>query len=143
MAPMYILARDIQTRNTTAAMRLRLGSYVHFHIPGNNVSVSNEFMEGHVNCIKNFLVISLIYTYRTCSSTFMLQYYHKTLVEEYKGVDFPRKMYRLQSFNSIKTLEGIDEKVLIDTVTKSNLGNVYSTMKRCDWSCGANLLTIG
>nr|GMC51143.1 replication factor A protein 1-like [Ipomoea batatas] len=99
MAPMYILARDIQTRNTTTAMRLRLvrtydivqsrysdkvrsrecvfhdeeGSYVHFHIPGNNVSVSNSFMEEHVYCIKNFL-----------------------------------------SFNSIKSLEGIDEKVLID-----------------------------
>nr|GME15780.1 replication protein A 70 kDa DNA-binding subunit D-like [Ipomoea batatas] len=142
MAPMYILARDIQTRNTTAAMRLRLvrtydilqrrysdkvksrecvfhdeeGSYVHFHIPGNNVSVSNEFMEGHVYCIKNILVISPIYTYRTCSSTFMLQYYHKTLVKEYKGVDFPRKTYRLQSFNSIKSLQGIDEKVLIDVI---------------------------
>nr|GMD16191.1 replication protein A 70 kDa DNA-binding subunit B-like [Ipomoea batatas] len=116
MAPMYILARDIDNRNTTAAMRLRLGSYVHLNIPGNNVSVTNSFIEGHVYCIKNFLVISPIYTYRTCSSTFMLQYYHKTLVKEYKGVDFPRKMYRLQSFNSIKSLEGIDEKVLIDVI---------------------------
>nr|GMD23934.1 replication factor A protein 1-like [Ipomoea batatas] len=142
MAPMYILARDIDNRNTTAAMRLRLirtydivqsrysdkvrsrecvfhdeeGSYVHLNIPGNNVSVTNSFIEEHVYCIKNFLVISPIYTYRTCSSTFMLQYYHKTLVKEYKGVDFPRKMYRLQSFDSIKSLEGIDEKVLIDVI---------------------------
>nr|GMD95060.1 replication protein A 70 kDa DNA-binding subunit D-like [Ipomoea batatas]GME19470.1 replication protein A 70 kDa DNA-binding subunit D-like [Ipomoea batatas] len=75
---MYILARDVQTRNTTATMRLRTydilqsrysdkvksrkcvfhdeeGSYVHFHILGNNVSVSNDFIEGHVYCIKNFL----------------------------------------------------------------------------------------
>nr|GMD68252.1 replication protein A 70 kDa DNA-binding subunit D-like [Ipomoea batatas] len=136
---MYILARDIKTRNTSTAMRLRLvrtydilqsrysekiksreyvfhdeeGSYAHFHIPGNNVSVTNEFIKGHVYCIKNFLVISPIYTYRTCSSPFMLQYYHKTLVREYKGVDFPRNMYRLQSFTSIKTLEGIDPKVLV------------------------------
>nr|GMC95528.1 replication protein A 70 kDa DNA-binding subunit B-like [Ipomoea batatas] len=75
MAPMYILARDIKTRNTTVALRLRLGSYVHFHIPWNNVSVSNEFIEGHVYCIKNFL-----------------------------------------SFTSIKTLERIDQKVLIDVI---------------------------
>nr|GMD34488.1 replication factor A protein 1-like [Ipomoea batatas] len=84
MAPMYILARDIHNRNTTAAMRLRLvrtydivqsryrdkvrsrecifhdeeGSYVHLNIPGNNVSVTNSFIEGHVYCIKNFLLIN-------------------------------------------------------------------------------------
>nr|GME11438.1 replication protein A 70 kDa DNA-binding subunit B-like [Ipomoea batatas] len=72
----------IDNRNTTAAMRLRLirtydivqsrysdkvrsrecvfhdeeGSYVHLNIPGNNVSVTNSFIEGHVYCIKNFLV---------------------------------------------------------------------------------------
>nr|GMD32885.1 replication protein A 70 kDa DNA-binding subunit B-like [Ipomoea batatas] len=136
MAPMYILARDIDDRKTTAAMRLRLirtydivqsrysdrvrsrecvfhdeeGSYVHLNIPGNNVSAANSFIEGHVYCLKNFLVISLIYTYRTCSSDFMLQYYHKTLVKQYKGLDFPRKMFRLQPFDSIKSLEGIDPK---------------------------------
>nr|GMD86647.1 putative transposase [Ipomoea batatas] len=72
MAPMYILARDIDDRKTTAAMRLRLirtydivqsrysdrvrsrecvfhdeeGSYVHLNIPGNNVSAANSFIEG-------------------------------------------------------------------------------------------------
>nr|GLL35836.1 uncharacterized protein LOC109160437 [Ipomoea trifida] len=118
MDPMYILARDIDNRNTTAAMRLRLirtydivqsrysdkvrsrecvfhdeeGSYVHLNIPGNNVSVTNSFIEGHVYCIKNFLVISPIYTYRTCSSMFMLQYYHKTLVKEYKGTRCNKKV---------------------------------------------------
>nr|GMD86838.1 replication factor A protein 1-like [Ipomoea batatas] len=142
MAPMYILARDIDDRKTTAAMRLRLirtydivqsrysdrvrsrecvfhdeeGSYVHLNIPGNNVSAANSFIEGHVYCLKNFLVISPIYTYRTCSSDFMLQYYHKTLVKQYKGLDFPRKMFRLQPFDSIKSLEGIDPKVLIDVI---------------------------
>nr|GMC73672.1 replication factor A protein 1-like [Ipomoea batatas] len=101
MAPMYILARDIDDRKTTAAMRLRLirtydivqsrysdkvrsrecvfhdeeGSYVHLNIPGNNVSVTNSFIEGHVYCIKNFL-----------------------------------------TFDSIKSLEGIDPKVLIDVI---------------------------
>nr|GMD68468.1 replication protein A 70 kDa DNA-binding subunit B-like [Ipomoea batatas] len=142
MAPMYILARDIDDRKTTAAMRLHLirtydivqsrysdkvrsrecvfhdeeGSYVHLNIPGNNVSAANSFIEGHVYCLKNFLVISPIYTYRTCSSAFMLQYYHKTLVKQYKGLDFPRKMFRLQPFDSIKSLEGIDPKVLIDVI---------------------------
>nr|GLL21304.1 uncharacterized protein LOC109191207 [Ipomoea trifida] len=124
MAPMYILARDIDDRKTTAAMRLRLirtydivqsrysdrvrsrecvfhdeeGSYVHLNIPGNNVSAANSFIEGHVYCLKNFL------------------YYHKTLVKQYKGLDFPRKMFRLQPFDSIKSLEGIDPKVLIDVI---------------------------
>nr|GMD29155.1 replication protein A 70 kDa DNA-binding subunit B-like [Ipomoea batatas] len=101
MAPLYILARVYRLGTLLLLLRLRLVrtydilqsrysdkvksrecvfhdeecSYVHFHIPGNNVSVSNEFMEGHVYCIKNFL-----------------------------------------SFNSINTLEGIDEKVLIDVM---------------------------
>ncbi|XP_031127450.1 replication factor A protein 1-like [Ipomoea triloba] len=101
MAPMYILARDIDDRKTTAAMRLRLirtydivqsrysdkvrsrecvfhdeeGSYVHLNIPGNNVSAANSFIEGHVYCLKNFL-----------------------------------------PFDSIKSLEGIDPKVLIDVI---------------------------
>nr|GLL35569.1 uncharacterized protein LOC109168430 [Ipomoea trifida] len=101
MAPMYILARDIDDRKTTAAMRLRLirtydivqsrysdkvrsrecvfhyeeGSYVHLNIPGNNVSATNSFIEGHVYCLKNFL-----------------------------------------TFDSIKSLEGIDPKVLIDVI---------------------------
>nr|GMD63332.1 replication factor A protein 1-like [Ipomoea batatas] len=77
MAPMYILARDIDDRKNTAAMRLRLirtydivqsrysdkvrsrecvfhdeeGSYVHLNIPGNNVSDANSFIEGHVFCL--------------------------------------------------------------------------------------------
>nr|GMD95804.1 replication protein A 70 kDa DNA-binding subunit B-like [Ipomoea batatas] len=98
---MYILARDIDDRKTTAAMRLRLirtydivqsrysdkvrsrkcvfhdeeGSYVHLNIPGNNVSATNSFIEGHVYCLKNFL-----------------------------------------TFDSIKSLEGIDPKVLIDVI---------------------------
>nr|GMD68866.1 putative transposase [Ipomoea batatas] len=86
MDPMYILARDIDDRKTTAAMRLRLirtydivqsrysdrvrsrecvfhdeeGSYVHLNIPGNNVSAANSFIEGHVYCLKNFLHVEKV-----------------------------------------------------------------------------------
>nr|GMC97952.1 replication factor A protein 1-like [Ipomoea batatas] len=86
MAPMYILARDIDDRKTTAAMRLHLirtydivqsrysdkvrsrecvfhdeeGSYVHLNIPGNNVSAANSFIEGHVYCLKNFLHVEKV-----------------------------------------------------------------------------------
>nr|GMD13256.1 replication factor A protein 1-like [Ipomoea batatas] len=91
MAPMYILTRDIDDRKTTAAMRLRL--------------------------IRTYDIVQSRYSDKqTCSSAFMLQYYHKTLVKEYKGVDFPRKMVRLQTLDSIKSLEGIDPKVLIDVI---------------------------
>nr|GME15184.1 replication factor A protein 1-like [Ipomoea batatas] len=170
MAPMYILARDIQTRNTTAAMRLRLvrtydilqrrysdkvksrecvfhdeeGSYVHFHIPGKNVSVSNEFMEGHVNCIKNFLTrnttaamrLRLVRTYDILQSRYSDKVKSRECVfhdEECSYVHFhipgnnvsvsnefmEGHVYCIKnflSFNSINTLEGIDEKVLIDVI---------------------------
>nr|GLL17167.1 uncharacterized protein LOC109191207 [Ipomoea trifida] len=117
MAPMYILARDIDDRKTTAAMRLRLirtydivqsrysdkvrsrecvfhdeeGSYVHLNIPGNNVSATNSFIEGHVYCLKNFL-----------------------------------------SFDSIKSLEGIDPKVLIVCLMEDVIGRVVHIFSPVD-----------
>nr|GMD95059.1 replication protein A 70 kDa DNA-binding subunit D-like [Ipomoea batatas] len=93
MAPMYILVRDIKTRNTTAAMRLRL--------------------------VRTYDILQIRYSEKIKSRECVFhdeEYYHKTLVKEYKGVDFPRNMYRLQSFTSIKTLEQIYQKVLIDVI---------------------------
>nr|GLL33280.1 putative transposase [Ipomoea trifida] len=102
MAPMYILARDIDDRKTTAAMRLRL------------IRTYDIVQSRYSDRVNRGNVYSMMK--RTCSSDFMLQYYHKTLVKQYKGLDFPRKMFRLQPFDSIKSLEGIDPKVLIDVI---------------------------
>nr|GME08226.1 replication protein A 70 kDa DNA-binding subunit D-like [Ipomoea batatas] len=136
MAPMYIVVREIKKNKTTTAMKLRTvrtydvlqsrfseeiksrecvlhdqeGSYVHLHIPGKNVSIQNKFIEGNVYCIKNFLVIQHYYTDKTCSGPHMLKLFNETLVKDYKGLNFPTHMYRLQSFTALKT---VDPTVLV------------------------------
>nr|GMC86692.1 replication factor A protein 1-like [Ipomoea batatas] len=115
---MYILARDIQTRNTTVAMRLRL--------------------------VRTYDILQSRYSDKFKSRECVFhdeEYYHKTLVKEYKGVDFPRKMYRLQSFTSIKTLEGIDEKVLIDVIGR--VVKIFSPLDKLINSRPSKLIDFG
>nr|GMC64484.1 replication protein A 70 kDa DNA-binding subunit D-like [Ipomoea batatas] len=101
------------------------GSYVHLHIPGKNVSIQNKFIEGNVYCIKNFLVVQHYYTYKTCSGPHMLQLFNETLVKDYKGLDFPTHMYRLQSFTTLKT---VDPKVLVDVIGR--VVEIYSPLDK-------------
>nr|GMC95790.1 replication protein A 70 kDa DNA-binding subunit B-like [Ipomoea batatas] len=90
MAPMYVLVEELDKNHTSVAIRLRAvrtynvwhsrgrdqiksrecvfhdeaGSYIHLHIPGKSVSPKNDFVEGNVYCIKNFLLVAHWYMYR-------------------------------------------------------------------------------
>nr|GMD57244.1 replication protein A 70 kDa DNA-binding subunit D-like [Ipomoea batatas] len=90
MAPMYVLVEELDKDHTSVAIRLRAvrtynvwhsrgrdqiksrecvfqdeaGSYIHLHIPGKSVSPKNDFVEGNVYCIKNFLLVAHWYMYR-------------------------------------------------------------------------------
>nr|GMC97860.1 replication protein A 70 kDa DNA-binding subunit D-like [Ipomoea batatas] len=90
MAPMYVLVEELDKDHTSVAIRLRAvctynvwhsrgrdqiksrecvfhdeaGSYMHLHIPGKSVSPKNDFVEGNVYCIKNFLLVAHWYMYR-------------------------------------------------------------------------------
>nr|GMC64567.1 replication protein A 70 kDa DNA-binding subunit B-like [Ipomoea batatas]GMD67881.1 replication protein A 70 kDa DNA-binding subunit B-like [Ipomoea batatas] len=137
MAPMYIYVQELRKNHTSVAMRLRAvrttmfcrgneqiksrecvlpdeeGSYIHMHITGRNVSTVNNFVEGNVYCIKNFLVVAHFYIYKKCPRDYMLKFYSETLVKEYKGCDFPRNMFQLQPFECLKT---VDANVLVDVI---------------------------
>ncbi|XP_019164281.1 PREDICTED: uncharacterized protein LOC109160437 [Ipomoea nil] len=149
MAPMYILARDNTPMKTEVAMKLRLvrtydiyqsrdsdvikcrecmfhneqGEYVHFHIPKDHLCSPNTFVDGKVYCIKNFVPVTYFCTYKTSIHPYMLKFYHKTLVKEYKGTDYPRL---LKSFASLKSLEGIDPKHLFDVIGR--VVEIYSPL---------------
>nr|GMD50390.1 replication protein A 70 kDa DNA-binding subunit-like [Ipomoea batatas] len=92
MAPMYVLVEELQKHHTSVAIRLRVvrtynvlhsrgrdqiksrecvfhdeaGSYIRMHISRKSVSHLNDFVEGNVYCIKNFLVVAHWYCYKTC-----------------------------------------------------------------------------
>ncbi|XP_031112026.1 uncharacterized protein LOC116015998 [Ipomoea triloba] len=151
MALMYVLVEELQKHHTTVAIRLRAvctynvlhsrgrdqiksrecvfhdeaGSYIHMHIPGKSVSPLNDFVEGNVYCIKNFLVVAHWYCYKTCHGEYMMQFYSETLVKDYKGCDFPRNMYRLQPFESLNTL---DANVLVDVIGR--VVEIYSLLEK-------------
>nr|GMD09524.1 replication protein A 70 kDa DNA-binding subunit B-like [Ipomoea batatas] len=95
------------------------------HIPGKSVSIVNDFVEGNVYCIKNFLVVAHFYSYKTCHGEYMMKSYAETLVKDYKGCDFPRNMYRLQPFESLKT---VDSTVLVDVIGR--VVEIYSLFEK-------------
>ncbi|XP_031124263.1 uncharacterized protein LOC116026978 [Ipomoea triloba] len=151
MAPMYVLVEELHKDHTSIAIRLRAvrtynvwhsrgrdqiksrecvfhdeaGSYIHMHIPGKSVSPKNDFVEGNVYCIKNFLVVAHWYCYKTCHGEYMMKFYSETLVKDYKGCDFPRNMYRLQPFEILNTL---DANILVDVIGR--VVEIYSPLEK-------------
>nr|GMD49033.1 replication protein A 70 kDa DNA-binding subunit B-like [Ipomoea batatas] len=131
MAPMYVLVEELDKDRTSVAIRLmavrtynvwhsrgrdqiksrecvfhdEVGSYIHLHIPGKCVSPKNDFVEGNVYYIKNFLLVAHYYCYKTCEGEYMMKVFSETLIKPYKGCDFPRYMYRLKPFEVLNTLD--------------------------------------
>nr|GLL39750.1 putative transposase [Ipomoea trifida] len=57
---------QIKSRECVFQFHDEAGSYTHMHISRNSVSHLNDFVEGNVYCIKNFLVVAHWYCYKTC-----------------------------------------------------------------------------
>lgn len=87
---------------------------LHAHIPREHVvKFQNQFVEGKVYCLKNFLVVTNFYTYKTSNNKFMVKFNYSTIVKQYKNINFPRHMFRLKSFKDLKAADQVDEKELI------------------------------
>nr|GME05898.1 replication protein A 70 kDa DNA-binding subunit D-like [Ipomoea batatas] len=151
MAPMYVLVEELDKDRTSVAIRLRavrtynvwhsrgrdqiksrecvfhdeVGSYIHLHIPGKSVSPKNDFVEGNVYCIKNFLLVAHYYCYKTCEGEYMMKVFSETLIKPYKGCDFPRYMYRLKPFEVLNTL---DANILVDVIGR--VVEIYSPLEK-------------
>nr|GME07504.1 replication protein A 70 kDa DNA-binding subunit D-like [Ipomoea batatas] len=151
MAPMYVLVEELDKDHTSVAIRLRAvrtynvwhsrgrdqiksrecvfhdeaGSYIHLHIPGKSVSPKNDFVEGNVYCIKNFLLVAHYYCYKTCEGEYMMKVFSETLIKPYKGCDFPRYMYRLKPFEVLNTL---DANILVDVIDR--VVEIYSPLEK-------------
>nr|GMC49268.1 replication protein A 70 kDa DNA-binding subunit D-like [Ipomoea batatas] len=108
MAPMYIVVREIKKNKTSAAMKLRA------------VRTYDVLQSRGSEEIKSRECVSMTMSYKTCSGPHMLKLFNETLVKDYKGLDFPTHMYRLQSFTSLKT---VDPTVLVVAI---NLNTLYA-----------------
>ncbi|XP_031120411.1 replication protein A 70 kDa DNA-binding subunit E-like [Ipomoea triloba] len=155
MAPMYILATQISPMRTTCALKLRCirtyevrerrssevvkcrecvfhdieGNVLHAHIPREHVvKFQNQFVEGKVYCLKNFLVVTNFYTYKTSNNKFMVKFNYSTIVKQYKNINFPRHMFRLKSFKDLKAADQVDEKELIDFIGR--IVEIYSPIEK-------------
>nr|GMD81224.1 replication protein A 70 kDa DNA-binding subunit B-like [Ipomoea batatas] len=148
---MYVLVEELDKDRTSVAIRLRavrtynvwhsrgrdqiksrecvfhdeVGSYIHLHIPGKSVSPKNDFVEGNVYCIKNFLLVAHYYCYKTCEGEYMMKVFSETLIKPYKGCDFPRYMYRLKPFEVLNTL---DANILVDVIGR--VVEIYSPLEK-------------
>nr|GMC80018.1 replication protein A 70 kDa DNA-binding subunit A-like [Ipomoea batatas] len=90
------------------------GTVLHAIVPNDLVAkFSGMFKVGVVYSIRNFLVITNFYTYKTSPHEFMLKFYYKTILNQLKGTVFSRHMFRLQSIHSLKQKLDINEKELI------------------------------
>nr|GMD92145.1 replication protein A 70 kDa DNA-binding subunit D-like [Ipomoea batatas] len=111
MAPMYVLVEELQKHHTSVAIRLRIvHTYNVLHSRGRDQIKSRE-------CV--------FHDEETCHGEYMMKFYSETLVKDYKGCDFPRNMYRLQPFESLKTL---DSNVLVDVIGR--VVEIYSPLEK-------------
>ncbi|XP_019158770.1 PREDICTED: uncharacterized protein LOC109155606 [Ipomoea nil] len=110
---MYVLASDISPMNTRNALRLRTvraydiqerkpspvlkpkevvfhdqqGTFLHAHIPKEFVEkFRSTFTEGKVYGVKNFVVITNFYSFKTSPHKFMIKFNYQTVVKQLKDV---------------------------------------------------------
>nr|GMD29931.1 replication factor A protein 1-like isoform X2 [Ipomoea batatas]GMD58734.1 replication factor A protein 1-like isoform X2 [Ipomoea batatas] len=157
MAPQFILASQLSPLSTKKAMRVRLvrtyevrqkhnineikskecvfhdeeGTYFNAIIPKEQVmKFRNVLTEGGVYGIKNFLVITNFYKYKTTTHRFMIKFNYATQVKEYmhKHKAFPKIMFRLQSIESLLLEQNLNDKLLIDVIGK--VTEIYSPLDK-------------
>ncbi|XP_031105202.1 uncharacterized protein LOC116010078 [Ipomoea triloba] len=140
---MYCLANQLKAWNRRSAIKLRVmrtycvmerrgstqiksrelifhdeeGTVMHAHIPNDILpKFLNSFVEGSVYCVKNFFVVANWHTYKTSMHEYMLQFNGETIMKEYRSANFPRHMYRIRSFQSLRSNPSINDKELFDLI---------------------------
>ncbi|XP_019197333.1 PREDICTED: uncharacterized protein LOC109191207 [Ipomoea nil] len=155
MSGQFILGADLHPQLTTKAIKLRCvrnyvvtetkgennirsqecvfvdeqGIFIHVHIPKDIVSkYKNEFKEGQVYGIRNFLCITNFFKYKTSTLRYMIKFKYDTLVKQYKRIKFPKTMFRFKSFPAILSKQDVDEKVLMDVIGR--VVEIYSPLEK-------------
>ncbi|XP_019181204.1 PREDICTED: replication factor A protein 1-like isoform X2 [Ipomoea nil] len=155
MVGMFILAKDISPMTLKRAIKLRLvrtyevhanrgnnsikskeyifhdeeGTYLHASIPREQVEkFQNVFKEGAMYGVKNFLVITNYFTYKTTEHRFMLKFNYSTIVKEYKPRNFPKVLFRLKSIEMLISQKDLNEKQLLDVIGK--VVEIYSPLDK-------------
>nr|GMC60935.1 replication factor A protein 1-like [Ipomoea batatas] len=138
MPSQYVLASQVSPIHTRRAIRVRLvRSYEVPELRGRAISKSKEclfhdeevslihmfydcsflclllvFVEGKVYSIKNFLVVTNYYTYKTSPHKYLIKFNYSTTIKESKSSKFPNFMFRLKSFQSSMDSTTLNDKKL-------------------------------
>nr|GMC66465.1 replication factor A protein 1-like isoform X2 [Ipomoea batatas] len=142
MSMLYVLAKDISPQSYKKAIRLRLirtytvtegsnesaiksqeclfhdieGTYVHASIHVDFIDqFSNLLKEGKVYAVKNFVVVSYYYQYKTTQHKYMMRFNQYTTIERHRRKGFPSLLFRIKPIENL--LAGkVEEKQLIDVI---------------------------
>nr|GMC57876.1 replication protein A 70 kDa DNA-binding subunit B-like [Ipomoea batatas] len=142
MSMLYVLAKDISPQSYKKAIRLRLirtyivtedrnksaiksqeclfhdieGTYVHASIHVDFIDqFSNLLKEGKVYAVKNFVVVSYYYQYKTTQHKYMMRFNQYTTIERHRRKGFPSLLFRIKPIEDL--LAGkVEEKQLIDVI---------------------------
>ncbi|XP_019200248.1 PREDICTED: uncharacterized protein LOC109193875, partial [Ipomoea nil] len=105
------------------------GVFIHVHIPKDIVcKYKNEFKEGNVYGIRNFLCITNFFKYKTSTLRYMIKFKHDTIVKHYKRITFPKTLFRFKTFPAILSKQDVDEKVLMDVIGR--IVEIYSPLEK-------------
>ncbi|XP_019167802.1 PREDICTED: uncharacterized protein LOC109163506 [Ipomoea nil] len=141
--PMYVAVKDIGPLDREKAIRVKCvrcyeiaenrgsteikirevlvcdkeGTFIHLNMQNSDVKkYKNVFIEGKLYSVKNFLVFTHYYTYKTCDHQYMIRLNYKTQVKAIKSKGFPNKMFQLKTYDSLKDPTQINDKVLFDLI---------------------------
>nr|GLL25183.1 uncharacterized protein LOC109187388 [Ipomoea trifida] len=147
MSMLYVLAKDISPQSYKKAIRLRLirtyivtegrnksavksqecvfhdseGTYVHASIHADFIDqFSHLLKEGKVYAVKNFVVVSYYYQYKTTQHKYMMRFNQYTTIERHRRKGFPSLLFRIKPIEEL--LAGkVEEKLLIGYRIKCTL----------------------
>ncbi|XP_031108401.1 replication factor A protein 1-like [Ipomoea triloba] len=105
------------------------GTYIHANISKEEVEkYSKVFEEGKVYSIKNFLVVTNYYKYKTTTHKYLIKFNYKTVVKESKSRQFPTHMLRIKSFESLRNPVEVNETELFDVIGR--VVEIYSPVQK-------------
>nr|GMD78634.1 replication factor A protein 1-like isoform X2 [Ipomoea batatas] len=127
MSMLYVLAKDINPQCYKKAIRLRL-IRTYIVTEGRNKSAvksqeclfhdiefSHLLKEGKVYAVKNFVVVSYYYQYKTTQHKYMMRFNQYTTIERHRRKGFPNLLFRIKPIHEL--LAGkVEEKLLIDVI---------------------------
>ncbi|XP_019166960.1 PREDICTED: uncharacterized protein LOC109162731 [Ipomoea nil] len=143
MPSQYILVKDVVPLNRERVIRIRCvrvyeiperrgakqmksrelvvcdeeGTFIHVNMQNSDVDkYKNVFKKGKLYSLKNFLVFSQYYMYRTCDHRYMIRLNYNTQVKAIKSRGFPTNMFQLKPYQCLKDPTLVNDKVMFDVI---------------------------